>query len=97
MPLSFLFISKSSPSYVIKGHANVYSELPIILNPPGPVRGYRFVNWYNTAGQVVTVIPAGTTGDLILYARWAPASDMLSSTSDVRLKQHHSSAKINHR
>lgn len=73
------------------------SELPIILNPPGPVRGYRFVNWYNTAGQVVTVIPAGTTGDLILYARWAPASDMLSSTSDVRLKQHHSSAKINNR
>ncbi|MCA1026285.1 hypothetical protein LCM23_09285 [Cytobacillus kochii] len=40
------------------------SELPIILNPPGPVRGYRFVNWSNTAGQVVTVIPAGTKGIL---------------------------------
>lgn len=50
------------------------ADLPITLTLPGPVRGYRFVNWYNAAGQVVTVIPAGTTGNLTFYARWVPDS-----------------------
>lgn len=53
------------------------SDLPIILSPPGPVRGYRFLNWYDLNGKLVTEIPPLTNGELILYARWVPAPETL--------------------
>lgn len=46
----------------------------IHLTPPAPRPGYRFTGWYDSPvnGRKVTVIPQGSTGDWILYARWAP-------------------------
>ena len=55
-----------------------YSEntLPIVLQEPTPIPGYRFIGWFDapTGGNLVTVIPNGTTGNLILYARWVPVT-----------------------
>lgn len=34
-----------------------------------PVGGYTFYGWFLN-GQLVTEIPAGTTGDIVLYAKW---------------------------
>ena len=44
----------------------------IVLADPEEVPGYRFLGWYDAAegGNRVTVIPAGSMGDLTLYARW---------------------------
>lgn len=44
----------------------------INLLPPGPVPGYRFIGWFDapSGGNQITVIPRGSTGDIILYARW---------------------------
>ncbi|MDR0598074.1 MAG: InlB B-repeat-containing protein [Treponema sp.] len=43
--------------------------------------GYTFGGWFTSsgaAGTAVTVIPAGSTGDRTLYARWAPVSYNIS-------------------
>lgn len=46
----------------------------IYVNPPDPRPGYRFAGWYDAPenGRLVTVILQGSTGDLLLYARWLP-------------------------
>ena len=33
---------------------------------------YDFVSWYDKSGKKVTEIPAGTTGDVVLTAKWTP-------------------------
>ncbi|MBM7634141.1 beta strand repeat-containing protein [Geomicrobium sediminis] len=43
-------------------------DLPIVLNDPDPIPGLRFVGWRDADGNFITVIPEGTTGNLILYA-----------------------------
>lgn len=44
----------------------------ILLSHPGNIPGYRFIGWYDapSGGSPVTLIPSGSTGDIILYARW---------------------------
>ena len=34
--------------------------------------GYTFIGWYDEAGNEVTQITIGTTGDITLYAKWLP-------------------------
>ncbi|GAK02641.1 hypothetical protein JCM19037_889 [Geomicrobium sp. JCM 19037] len=45
-------------------------DLPIVLQDPEPVEGLQFIGWFDALGNQVTVIPEGTTGDLVLYARY---------------------------
>ena len=50
-----------------------YKETEGLLEMPVPVRaGYEFIGWYDASvgGNVVDYIPAGSTKDYILYARW---------------------------
>ena len=50
-----------------------YAEHTGLLEMPEPVApGYTFVGWYTASqgGDVVDYIPAGSTQDYILYARW---------------------------
>ena len=50
-----------------------YAEHEGLLEMPEPVApGYAFVGWYTASqgGDVVDYIPAGSTQDYILYARW---------------------------
>lgn len=49
----------------------------IHLLPPGSLPGSRFTGWYDApdGGNNVTVIPHGSTGDRILYARWEAAGE----------------------
>ena len=44
----------------------------ITLTPPTTRTGYTFAGWFDAevAGNQVTNITAGTTGNLNLYARW---------------------------
>lgn len=44
----------------------------ITLLPPEPLPGSYFLGWYDApeGGTMVTRIPQGSTGDIILYARW---------------------------
>lgn len=43
-------------------------DLPIVLNDPEPIPGLRFIGWRDANGNFISVIPEGTTGNLILYA-----------------------------
>ncbi len=50
-----------------------YKETVGLLEMPVPVRaGYKFIGWYTASvgGDIVDYIPAGSTQDYILYARW---------------------------
>lgn len=44
--------------------------LPITLLPPCPVEGCHFAGWVDRDGGRVAEIPAGSTGDITLFARW---------------------------
>ncbi|MGN0387107.1 MAG: InlB B-repeat-containing protein [Lachnospiraceae bacterium] len=69
-------------SYILNGGANnggnpgsytIESE-DITLNAATGKTGYTFVGWYDNAelsGTPVTVIKKGSTGDVILYAKWS--------------------------
>ncbi|MDL2226006.1 InlB B-repeat-containing protein [Eubacteriales bacterium OttesenSCG-928-M02] len=46
------------------------ADLPITLMAPSERAGYTFLGWYDAAGNPMTTIPVGTTGDLDIYARW---------------------------
>lgn len=62
----------------------------------GPSRtGYSFSGWYNAKGKKISAIPAGSTGDITLKAKWTPIKYIIrfngnSSTngrmSDVSVK-----------
>ena len=45
-------------------------------------KGYTFVGWYDSSGKNVTVIPKGSTKNLILHAKW----DKTSSKDSVKAK-----------
>ena len=46
----------------------------IVLTDPSPITGFQFSGWYTqlTGGQPVTIIPQGSSGNVILFARWVP-------------------------
>lgn len=51
----------------------------IVLLPPEPVQGYRFIGWYDALdGSLVTRIPQGSSGNIVLYARWEAVFHTLS-------------------
>ncbi|MFS0788040.1 InlB B-repeat-containing protein [Shouchella sp. 1P09AA] len=52
------------------------TQLPIVLQDPSPIPGQRFLGWFNEAGDQVTVIPVGTTGNIVLTARFSPIINM---------------------
>lgn len=39
--------------------------------------GWRFMGWKTADGTVVTKIPKGTTGDIILYASWLTENEYI--------------------
>lgn len=43
-------------------------DLPIVLNDPDPIPGLTFIGWQDEFGNFITVIPEGTTGNLVLTA-----------------------------
>lgn len=45
--------------------------LPIMLLPPSPIPCYRFIGWFDADGNKLAEIPAGTTENITLSARWA--------------------------
>ncbi|MBM7633154.1 right-handed parallel beta-helix repeat-containing protein [Geomicrobium sediminis] len=45
-------------------------DLPIVLQDPNPVEGYEFIGWFDELGNQVSIIPQGTVGDIVLYARY---------------------------
>ena len=47
-----------------------YSNIGVTTMPEVSVEGYEFKGWYTSAGQVVTSIPVGSTGDYTLNAKW---------------------------
>ncbi|GAK09110.1 hypothetical protein [Geomicrobium sp. JCM 19038] len=46
------------------------SDLPIVLQAPQSPPGLEFIGWFDANGNQVDVIPIGTTGDLVLFARY---------------------------
>ncbi|MFS0786673.1 right-handed parallel beta-helix repeat-containing protein [Shouchella sp. 1P09AA] len=62
-------------------------DLPIVLQNPGRVPGFRFVGWFDQAGNQVTVIPAGTTGDLVFIARFVRVAPPYSPQFFARCRQ----------
>lgn len=40
------------------------------IYPLEDMAGYAFQGWYNGSGKLVTSIPAGTKGNITLYAKW---------------------------
>ncbi len=62
-------------------------DLPIVLQNPGPVPGFRFVGWFDQAGNQVTVIPVGTTGDLVFIARFVRVGPPYSPEFFARCRQ----------
>ena len=78
-------------SYVLNGGTNaddaittftVKSDEITLLAPTR--EGYSFDGWYNaeTGGDKVTVIEAGSIGNITLYARWTTESHTVSFNSD---------------
>lgn len=62
-------------------------DLPIVLQDPGPVPGFRFVGWFDVNGNRVTVIPVGTTGDITLIARFVRVGPPYSPEFFARCRQ----------
>ena len=57
-----------------------YNNIKGIDNLPFPKKdGYTFRGWYNNpnfSGSIVNKIPAGSSGDITLYAKWALTSSL---------------------
>ena len=55
---------------------NSYTVNDATITLDNPTRtGYTFAGWYDNSGftgNAVTVIPASSTGDVVLWARWTP-------------------------
>ncbi len=49
--------------------------LPIALLPPEPIPCHCFAGWFDTECNRVTEIPAGTEGNITLYAQWRQNCD----------------------
>lgn len=55
------------------------------LNDPAPRDGYTFAGWYDNeglAGEPVTEIPLGSTGDKTFYAKWIPETYTITYVID---------------
>ena len=63
------FNTEPDRTYIIDEQAD--KALPTDVSRPG----YDFNGWYNTAGQKVETIPAGTIGDFTFEARWTTRTD----------------------
>ncbi len=53
-------------------------DLPIVLQDPEQIPGQQFLGFFDEAGNRVTVIPVGTTGNLVLTARFAEDQFLLT-------------------
>lgn len=62
------------------------SDLPIALQDPGEISGSRFVGWFDVFGDQITIIPVGTTGNLVLFARYLPAPLPSSPIEQLRVR-----------
>ena len=78
-------------SYVLNGGTNADDAVTTFTVESGEItllaptrEGYSFDGWYNaeTGGDKVTVIEAGSIGDITLYARWTTESHTVSFNSD---------------
>ena len=50
--------------------------------------GYIFAGWYNAKGKKVSAIPAGSTGDITLKAKWTPIKYKVSfKNSNIRFEK----------
>ena len=50
--------------------------------------GYSFSGWYNAKGKKVSAIPAGSTGDITLKAKWTPIKYKVSfKNSNIRFEK----------
>ena len=50
--------------------------------------GYSFSGWYNAKGKKVSTIPAGSTGDITLKAKWTPIKYKVSfKNSNIRFEK----------
>lgn len=54
----------------------------IELLPLNSITGYRFLGWFDaiTDGNQITSIPQGSSGDIILYARWEEINEFYTIT-----------------
>ncbi len=78
-------------SYVLNGGTNAGDAITTFTVESGEItllaptrEGYSFDGWYNaeTGGDKVTVIEAGSIGNITLYARWTTESHTVSFNSD---------------
>ena len=78
-------------SYVLNGGTNADGAVTTFTVESGEItllaptrEGYSFDGWYNAeiGGDKVTVIEAGSIGDITLYARWTTESHTVSFNSD---------------
>lgn len=54
----------------------------IELLPPHPIAEYRFLGWFDeiTGGNRIASIPQGSSGNIILYARWKEITEFYTIT-----------------
>lgn len=74
--------SSNPVSYTVGTAQPVYSI-------KSPVAGYVFDGWYLTedfSGEKITEIPAGETGDKILYAKWLSDEEIEAAKKEAREK-----------
>ena len=55
-------------TYNVENAVNIPLPIPVMKAGEGE-KSYYFDGWYDKKGNAVTVIPEGTTGDIILYAK----------------------------
>jgi len=58
------------PSYEVSRDSESALLAPMALLPLS-LPGWEFLGWYDSAGQLVTSIPVGTSGGVTLEARWS--------------------------
>lgn len=74
--------SKNPVSYTVGTTQHIYDIKP-------PVAGFLFDGWYlseDFSGEKITEIPAGETGDKILYAKWLSFEDIEKAKKEAREK-----------
>ncbi len=79
-------ICYDDPLYAFNPNPETYTVTSgsIELVAPGHAEGYQFSGWYDQpeGGRLVTEIPSGSTGDIVLYARWL-VTDSYTVTFDA--------------
>ena len=79
-------ICYDDPLYAFNPNPETYTVTSgsIELVASGHAEGYQFSGWYDQpeGGRLVTEIPSGSTGDIVLYARWL-VTDSYTVTFDA--------------